>query len=192
MKNFQMTLCVAALLGGIIALLNWGATPPPWLAGTEAALIMGVALSYGFTARLPRVPWLRMRPVRGTLLVALGSIMVFVQPQLIVAAYLIGRGIRLVWLSACQAAAEEQQAAAQPRTAVERYRMSHWTMNCGSLNLWGMRRSGHSRRPRLYPGFARRANSRWREQRHDHACPNRPVLTCFSRWKVTRNRIRLR
>ena len=89
---------------------------------------MGVALNYGFTARLPRVPWLALRPVRGTILVMLGSVMVFIQPQLIVAAYLIGRGIRLVWLSACKAAAEEQQGAGEPcvamaqPTAVVRYR----------------------------------------------------------------------
>ena len=82
---------------------------------------MGVAMNYGFTARLPRVPWLMLRPVRGAVLVVLGSIMVFIQPQLIVAAYLIGRGIRLVWLSACQLADAErreavgQYAAGRPR-----------------------------------------------------------------------------
>jgi hypothetical protein len=107
-RNFQLTLCLAAVLGGIMALLNWGATPPPWLAGTEAALIMAVALSYGFTARLPRIPWLALRPVRGTVLVTLGCVCVFIPPQLILAAYLIGRGVRLVWLSACQLAAQER------------------------------------------------------------------------------------
>ena len=106
---FQLSLCAAALLGGIVALLQWGVTPPPWLAGTEAMLLMGVAMNYGFTARLPRVPWLALRPVRGTILVVLGSIMVFIQPQLIVAAFLIGRGIRLVWLSACQLAEAERR-----------------------------------------------------------------------------------
>lgn len=108
MKNLQLTLCIAALLAGIIALLNWGATPPPWLAATEAALIMAVALSYGFTARLPQVPWLALRPVRGTILVTLGCVCVFIQPQLILAAYLIGRGVRLVWLSAVQLAEAER------------------------------------------------------------------------------------
>jgi hypothetical protein len=106
-KHFQLVLCSAALLGGIIALIHWGATPPPWLAGTEAALIMALALSYGFTARLPQIPWLALRPVRGTILVMLGLIMLMIQPQLIVAAYLIGRGIRLVWSSACQLAASK-------------------------------------------------------------------------------------
>jgi hypothetical protein len=106
-KNAQLTLCLAALLGGIIALLHWGATPPAWLAGSEAALLMALALNYGFTARLPQVPWLALRPVQGTLLVMLGSVMVFVQPQLIVAAWLIGRGIRLVWASACELALED-------------------------------------------------------------------------------------
>ena len=110
-RTFQLVLCAAALLGGIFALLHWGATPPPWMAGTEAALIMAVALNYGFTARLPRVPWLVLRPVRGTILVTLGLIMLFIQPQLIVAAYLVGRGVRLVWLSACQLADAERYAA---------------------------------------------------------------------------------
>jgi hypothetical protein len=120
MKNhiFQLALCAAALLGGIVALLHWGVTPPPWLAGIEAALIMGVAMSYGFTARLPRIPWLALRPVRGAVLVVLGSIMVFIQPQLIVAAFLIARGIRLVWLSACQLADAETREAVGHYAAV--------------------------------------------------------------------------
>jgi hypothetical protein len=122
MKNhiFQLALCAAALLGGIVALLHWGVTPPPWLAGIEAALIMGVAMSYGFTARLPRIPWLALRPVRGAVLVVMGSIMVFIQPQLIVAAFLIARGIRLVWLSACQLAdAERREAVGQYAAVVQ-------------------------------------------------------------------------
>jgi hypothetical protein len=122
MKNhiFQLVLCAAALLGGIVALLHWGVTPPPWLAGIEAALIMGVAMSYGFTARLPRIPWLALRPVRGAVLVVLGSIMVFIQPQLIVAAFLIARGIRLVWLSACELAdAERREAVGQYAAVVQ-------------------------------------------------------------------------
>jgi hypothetical protein len=120
-KSFQLTLCLAALLGGIIALLHWGATPPPWLAGTEAALIMALALTYGFTGRLPQIPWLGLRPVQGTLLVMLGTVMVFIQPQLIAAAYLIGRGIRLVWQSACQLTAEEQRDAVEHRYPARRY-----------------------------------------------------------------------
>jgi hypothetical protein len=122
MKNhiFQLALCAAALLGGIVALLHWGVTPPPWLAGIEAALIMGIAMNYGFTARLPRIPWLACRPIRGAVLVVLGSIMVFIQPQLIVAAFLIARGIRLVWLSACQLAdAERREAVGQYATVVQ-------------------------------------------------------------------------
>jgi hypothetical protein len=126
-KNFQLTLCLAALLGGIIALLNWGATPPAWLAGTEAALIMAVALNYGFTARLPSIPWLALRPVRGTILVMLGTVMVFIQPQLIVAAYLIGCGIREVWQSACELAAVDRPDAVEQRSdgAVEQEVFPH-------------------------------------------------------------------
>jgi hypothetical protein len=117
-KHLQPTLCIAAILGGIIALLHWGATPPAWLAGTEAALIMALALNYGFTARLPQIPWLALRPVRGTILVMLGSVIVFIQPQLIVAAWLIGRGTRLVWLSACQLASDEEHDGIEQRYTV--------------------------------------------------------------------------
>jgi hypothetical protein len=122
-KTLQLTLCLAVLLGGIVALLHWGAAPPPWLAGSEAMLLMGVALTYGYTGRLPRFPWLALRPVRGTILVMLGVTVIFVQPQLLVAAYLIGQGIRLVWLSACDVAG--MPIAAGEKDAIEKvYRHS--------------------------------------------------------------------
>src|SRR3954447_26561537 len=100
MRHLPLVLCASALVGGIVALLAWGASPPPWLAGLEAALLAGAALLYGFTAWLPALPrWLWLRPIRGVALVILGVGAMYVPPQLILSAYLIGLGVRLVWKS---------------------------------------------------------------------------------------------
>ena len=103
MKAFPLILSAAAVLAcGIVVMLLWGFSPPPSLAGLEAALLSGAALIYGFTAwrpTLPRVLWLR--PVRGTVLVFCGLVAMYVPAELILAAFLIGTGIRLVWQSAC-------------------------------------------------------------------------------------------
>lgn len=105
MKTLALLFCAAALACGIAAMLVWGATPPPWLAGLEAALLAGAALIYGFTAYLPALPrWLWLRPIRGTVLVILGMGAMYVPPQLLLSAYLIGVGVRLVWQSACELA----------------------------------------------------------------------------------------
>jgi len=102
MKTLPMALCVAALLGGIIALLVWGGSPPAWLAGLEAALLMGAALLYGYVGHVPAIGrWLWLRPIRGTVLVGLGIVAMFVPPQLVLAAFLVAAGVRLVWQSAC-------------------------------------------------------------------------------------------
>jgi hypothetical protein len=123
-KTFQLTLCTAALLGGIIALINWGLNPPLWLGVIQAALLMGAALVYGFTAYLPTLaPWLWLRPIRGTIFVMLGIAVIYVQPQLLLAAWLIGRGTRLIWLAACQLEESERPehyAALSPRTTLVR------------------------------------------------------------------------
>ncbi len=67
-----------------------------------AVLLVGFALIYGFTARLPPIPrWLWLRPVRGSVIVCLGVAALFVPTELIVSAYLIGVGVRMVWSSAC-------------------------------------------------------------------------------------------
>ncbi len=107
MKTFSLLFCAAALACGIAAMLVWGVTPPPWLAGLEAALLAGAALlyGYGFTAYLPALPrWLWLRPIRGTVLVIFGMVAMWVPPQLVLSAYLIGVGVRLVWQSACELA----------------------------------------------------------------------------------------
>jgi hypothetical protein len=105
MRTFHLISCAAALGCGIAAMLAWGVTPPAWLAGLEAALLAGAALLYGFTAYLPALPrWLWLRPIRGTVLVILGMGAMYVPPQLLLSAYLIGLGVRLVWQSACELA----------------------------------------------------------------------------------------
>jgi hypothetical protein len=103
MKALPLILSSAAVLAcGIAVMLLWGFSPPPSLAGLEAALLSGGALIYGFTAWRPTLPrWLWLRPVRGTVLVVFGIAAMYVPPQLILSAYLIGVGVRLVWQSAC-------------------------------------------------------------------------------------------
>lgn len=116
MKTLPLILCAAALGGGIAAMLAWGVFPPPWLAGLEAALLAGAALLYGFTAYLPTLPhWLWLRPIRGTVLVIVGIGAMYVPPQLILSAYLIGVGVRLVWQSACDLAEPETPSRAGSR-----------------------------------------------------------------------------
>lgn len=101
MRYLPLILCALAMLGGCCALLVWGAHPPVWLAGLEAALLAVSALVYGFTAYLPAIPrWLFLRPVKGAFLVTLGIGAMYVPPQLIFSAFLIGWGVRLVWESA--------------------------------------------------------------------------------------------
>jgi hypothetical protein len=103
LKYLPLNLCALALALGIIALLAWGLTPPAWLAGSVAALLMGAALTYGFTAYIPNItPWLWVKPIRGTVLVMLGICALYTPPSLIIAAYLVGVGVRLVWQSACE------------------------------------------------------------------------------------------
>jgi hypothetical protein len=108
LKLLPLISCVFVLAGGIATMLLCGLTPPPWLAGLEATLLAGAALVYGFTAYFPSMPrWLWLRPVRGTVLVVLGIGAMYVPPQLILSAYLIGVGVRQVWRSACEMAEKE-------------------------------------------------------------------------------------
>lgn len=104
MRYLPLILCSIAMIGGCCALLVWGAHPPAWLAGLEAALLAVSALVYGFTAYLPALPrWVFLRPVKGAFLVTLGIGAMYVPPQLIFSAFLIGWGVRLVWESTHEA-----------------------------------------------------------------------------------------
>jgi hypothetical protein len=108
MKALHLVLCAVVVASGIAAMLMRGFTPPAWLAGLEAALLSGAALLYGYTAWLPTLPqWLRLRPIRGTVLCILGIGAMYVPPQLILSAFLIGAGVRLVWQSACELAEKD-------------------------------------------------------------------------------------
>lgn len=119
MRTFQLTLCISALAGGILALVNWGLEPPLWLGVTQAALLMGAALVYGYTAYLPSLaPWLWLRPIRGTIFVMLGIAVIHIPAQLLLAAYLIGRGTRLIMLAACRLEESEADHAALPTRTV--------------------------------------------------------------------------
>ena len=104
MKSLPLILSASAALAcGIAIKLMLGS-----LAGLEAAVLSGTVLIFGFTAWLPTLPrWLRLRPIRGTVLVIFGIVAMYVPPQLILSAYLIGTGIRLVWQSACELAAKD-------------------------------------------------------------------------------------
>ncbi len=105
MRLISLIACAAALALGILALLVQGLAPPPWLTGLEAMALAGAALMYGYTGRPPAVPgWLWLRPVRGAVLVVLGVGAIYVPPQLLLSAWLIGTGVRLVWRSACELA----------------------------------------------------------------------------------------
>ena len=108
MKTFPLISCAAVLACGVAAMLMWGIFPPAWLTCLEAALLSGAALLYGYTAWLPTLPhWLWLRPIRGTVLVIFGIGAMYVPPQLLLSAYLIGVGIRLVWRSACDLAEKD-------------------------------------------------------------------------------------
>jgi len=111
MRTIPLMSCAVILACGIVALLAWGLNPPPWMLGLEAALLVGSATVFGFTAWLPDPrPLLRLRPVKGTLLVILGIVAMYMPAQLCIAAVLIGIGIRLVWASACELAADGARA----------------------------------------------------------------------------------
>ncbi len=103
MKLLPLFLCAVAMLLGCAALWSWGTSPPAWLKGLEAALLAVAALLYGYFRYLPRIPgWLLARPVRGAALFCAGVAVMYVPPQLVLSAFLIGNGVRMVWEAACE------------------------------------------------------------------------------------------
>jgi hypothetical protein len=102
-------IAAAALVGGGGLVVAYGFSPPPWLLTAELAILSVIALVGGFTACLPAVlPWLRLRPVRGAMLICLGVAAVYLPPQFIASAVLLGMGVKLVWAEACELAAVEK------------------------------------------------------------------------------------
>jgi hypothetical protein len=110
--KFSQTLIVSCLISvgalgsGIGAAVLCGGEPPAWLLRTELGFLSGGALvyGYGFTAP-PGVPvprWLwSSRAIRGSVFVCLGVGTAFVPVQALLAAFLIGVGMRMVTASAC-------------------------------------------------------------------------------------------
>ena len=107
-------LAVLALLAGGLLVLAYGFEPPRWLLISELTVCCGLALLCGFTACLPAfrrlLPWLTLRPVRGTVLVVSGIGAIYMPPQFIAAGVLLALGIKLVWAEACELAEAETQA----------------------------------------------------------------------------------
>lgn len=121
LRILPLALTAVAMAGGCIAMLVFGLHPPLWLATLEAALLSGAALVYGFTACLPALPaWVWLRPVRGAFLVTLGIGAMYVPPQLLFSAFLIGWGVRLVWQSATEAVEPIRARIVRPGTAIIR------------------------------------------------------------------------
>jgi hypothetical protein len=103
-------IAAAALAGGVFLVLAYGFSPPPWLLTAELAILSALALACGFTARLPALlPRLRLRPVRGAMLICLGVAAVYLPPQFIASAVFLSLGVKLVWAEACDLAAAEKR-----------------------------------------------------------------------------------
>jgi hypothetical protein len=99
-------LSIAATVVAVAAAVSWGASPPAWLLTSVLALILILALAYGFMAAQPRLDWLYSRPVQGAALVCLGAVAIFVPLQFVISALFIGMGTRRVWAAACSVEAE--------------------------------------------------------------------------------------
>lgn len=92
---------ILVLLAGTALLLYWGGEAPRWVLKLECAGVMLAALAYGFTRHNLRLPeWTRDDALRGVALVYLGIGAMFVELNILAAAFLIGSGVKLVTRSA--------------------------------------------------------------------------------------------
>ena len=92
---------IVGLLAGCVLLLYWGGEAPPWLLKLECVAVMAAALFFGYSAYSPSAPdWLRHDAVRGVALVYLGVGAMFIDPRVLISAFLIGSGCKLVMKSA--------------------------------------------------------------------------------------------
>ena len=99
----SVVVSLAAVSTGMVAAMLWGGSLPGWLLSLELAMLLAGALVYGLTGAKPSLaPWLRSRPMVGAALVSLGVAVTFIPLQFVIAAFLIGAGTRLTWLSACE------------------------------------------------------------------------------------------
>jgi hypothetical protein len=117
-------MALAALASGGVLVVAYGFSPPSWLLVSELAVLSVAALFCGFSGCVPRLrpllPWLRLRSVRGALLICLGVTVVYVPPQFVFAAVFLGLGIKMVWAEACELTQAEKgsQAAGAERVRV--------------------------------------------------------------------------
>lgn len=111
----SIALALAALLAGCLLVAACGFGPPPWLLRLEIVAFSLLAASYGFAATRatlrPLVRLLRLRPVQGAMLVVGGVASVYVPPNFLAAAVMLGLGTRLVWAEACELAEAGRSAA---------------------------------------------------------------------------------
>ena len=92
---------IVGLLAGTSLLLYWGGEAPGWLLKLECLAVMAASIAFGFTSITLDAPeWTRHDAVRGVLLVYLGVGAVFVPANLLLGAFLIGSGGKLVMRSA--------------------------------------------------------------------------------------------
>jgi hypothetical protein len=117
---------LAALTFGIWAAVVWRGELPAWLLASVLSLLLCAALAFGFTNVRPSLPpWARSRPVIGALLVTGGVAAVYIPAQFVVAAALIGAGVRVVWVAARDLERQDTLAAkdaAQDSVVIERRR----------------------------------------------------------------------
>jgi hypothetical protein len=122
-------LALAAFALGTGLALLWGGAPPAWLLTLVLALILAVALWFGFTGAWPRlVPWLKCRPIQGAALVCGGVAMIFMPVTWVAAGAAIAIGTHLVWRSACELGGHDREVIevrAVVRDAVPATRGSH-------------------------------------------------------------------
>ena len=104
-RIFIASLAASALalaLGGL-GLYAWGMDPPGWLVRAQAASFSTLALAYGFSSlRFRLAPWTGLRSIRGATCVVTGVAVMYIPPQFLLSAYLMGAGIRSIWAAACE------------------------------------------------------------------------------------------
>ena len=94
---------IVGLVAGSGLLLYWGGDAPPWLLKLECLGVLLAALGMGFCVGSPKAPeWMQHDAVRGVALVYLGIGAAFVPSSLLLSAFLIGSGCKLVSRSGVQ------------------------------------------------------------------------------------------
>ncbi len=94
---------IVGLLAGCSLLLYWGGEAPAWLLKLECACVMAAALFFGLSLYSPTAPaWLRSDAVRGVACVYCGVGAMFTDPRVLISAFLIGTGCKILMRSAVE------------------------------------------------------------------------------------------